>query len=206
MFNSEVVVPPGHVCCFIDNDNNYLFAKPGIHNITDPFLQQVGFPLPVQKQVIDHGNRTIVTIPQGKLGYASDMGQPVLLPPGLHSWTSETLRYERLFELDQHIIVVGPYTILTVDEGYAAITQNNGLQVVLDGGNTHLLTHQKWRFEKFITLKIQTDDLERIRAASADNVIMEVNSTVVWRIKDVRVAATMAAETMGQTVRVCMFL
>ena len=62
---------------------------------------------------------------------------------------------------------------------------------------THLLTHQKWRFEKFITLKIQTDDLERIRAASADNVIMEVNSTVVWRIKDVRVAATMAAETMA---------
>jgi regulator of protease activity HflC (stomatin/prohibitin superfamily) len=75
------------------------------------------------------------------------------------------------------------------------------LQVVLDGGKTHLLTHQKWRFEKFITLKVQTDDLERIRAASADNVIMEVNSTVVWRIKDVRLAATMGAETMAHTNR-----
>jgi regulator of protease activity HflC (stomatin/prohibitin superfamily) len=72
---------------------------------------------------------------------------------------------------------------------------------VLDGGKTHLLTHQKWRFEKFITLKIQTDDLERIRAASADNVIMEVNSTVVWRIKDVLLAATMGAETMAHTNR-----
>jgi regulator of protease activity HflC (stomatin/prohibitin superfamily) len=197
IFNTEVVVPPGHVCRFIDNDNQYLLARPGIHNITDPFLQQVGFPVPVQKQVIEHGNRTIVTVPQGKLGYATDMGQPVLLPPGLHSWTSETLRYERTFGLDEHVIEIGPYTVLTVDEGYSAITQNNGLQVVLDGGHTHLLTHQKWRFEKFITLKIQTDDLERIRAASADNVIMEVNSTVVWRIKDVRVAATMAAETMA---------
>lgn len=198
-FNTEVVVPPGHVCCFIDNDNNYSFARPGIHNITDPFLQQVGFPIPVQQQVIEHGNRTVVTIPQGTLGYATDMGQPVLLPPGLHSWTSETLRFQRTFGLDEHIIEVGPYTILTVDEGYSAITQNNGVQAVLDGGKTHLLTHQKWRFEKFITLKIQTDDLERIRAASADNVIMEVNSTVVWRIKDVRVAATMAAETMAQS-------
>ena len=84
---------------------------------------------------------------------------------------------------------------------YSAITQNNGLQVVLDGGKTHLLTHQKWRFEKFITLKIQTDDLERIRAASADNVIMEVNSTVVWRIKNVLLAATMGAETMAHTNR-----
>uniref|UniRef100_A0A7S4MNG4 Band 7 domain-containing protein n=1 Tax=Odontella aurita TaxID=265563 RepID=A0A7S4MNG4_9STRA len=97
------------------------------------------------------------------------------------------------------VIEIGPYTVLTVDEGYAAITQNNGLQVVLDGGMTHLLTHQKWRFEKFITLKIQTDDLQSIEAASADNVIMSVDSTVVWKIKDVRIAATMAAETMAQT-------
>jgi hypothetical protein len=88
-------------------------------------------------------------------------------------------------------------SILESFNRYAAITQNNGQQVVLDGGHTHLLTHQKWRFEKFITLKIQTDELERIQAASADNVIMEVNSTVVWHIKDVRLAATMAAETMA---------
>ena len=147
--------------------------------------------------MVEHGNRTIVTVPQGTLGYATDRGQPVLLPPGLHSWKSETLRYERMYELDDHVIEMGPYTILTVDEGYSAITQNNGLQVVLEGGKTHLLTHQKWRFEKFITLKIQTDDLECIEAASADNVIMSVDSTVVWRIKDVRIAATMAAETMA---------
>lgn len=66
---------------------------------------------------------------------------------------------------------------------------------------THLLTHQKWRFEKFITLKIQTDDLEKIEAASADNIIMRVNSTVVWRIVNVQTAATMAAETMASTGR-----
>ena len=85
----------------------------------------------------------------------------------------------------------------SVVASYSAITQNNGLQVVLEGGKTHLLTHQKWRFEKFITQKIQTDDLESIQAASADNVIMSVDSTVVWKIKDVRLAATMAAETMA---------
>lgn len=196
LFNTEVTVPPGHVCCFTDNKNNYILARPGVHNIRDPFLKQSGYSIAVQKCAIQHGNRTIVTVPQGKLGFAVDMGQPVLLPPGLHSWTSETLQFERVLSLDERVILVGPYTILTVDEGYAALTQNNGKQVVLDGGQTHLLTHQKWRFEKFITLKIQTDDLERIRAASGDNVIMEVNSTVVWRIKDVRVAAAMGAETM----------
>jgi len=193
-------VPPGHVCCFIDNENNYLFGKPGVHNITDPFLKSDLESYNVASNVIKHGNRTIATVPQGKLGYGTDRGNPVLFPPGLHSWMSETLEYERTFDLDDHCIQLGPYTIVTVDEGYAAITQDNGKQVILEGGKTHLLTHQKWSFEKFITLKIQTDELERIKAASADNVIMSVNSTVVWRIKDVKIAATMAAETMGSSV------
>lgn len=194
--HSEVTVPPGCVACFIDSDNNYLFAKPGIHNICSPFIRRVSGALGVSMGPICHGNRTIVTVAQGMLGYASDMGQPVLLPPGLHAWSSETLVFDRMLELNDHVIELGPYTLLTVDEGYAAITQNNGQQVIFDGGHTHLLTHLKWRFEKFITLKLQTDDLEKIQAASADNVIMSVNSTVVWRIADVRLAATMAAETM----------
>lgn len=116
-FNTEITVPPGHVCCFIDSENNYLFSKPGVHNIRDPFLRQIGQPFSVQQSAVTHGNRTVVTVPQGKLGFAQDMGQPVLLPPGLHSWTSETLQFERILNLDEHVIVIGPYTLLTVDEG-----------------------------------------------------------------------------------------
>mmetsp|Transcript_9034 Transcript_9034/g.13191 ORF Transcript_9034/g.13191 Transcript_9034/m.13191 type:complete len:219 (+) Transcript_9034:111-767(+) len=118
-FNTEVTVPPGSLCCFTNSDNDYLFARPGVHNICDPFLKRVRNPMlvPNNGEVISHGNRVVVTIPQGKLGYATDMGQPVLLPPGLHAWKSETLRYERTYNLDNHVIEVGPYTILTVDEG-----------------------------------------------------------------------------------------
>lgn len=117
IFNTEIIVPPGQVCCFVDSDNNYLFAKPGVHNITDPFLKRIGNPLSIQHTVVTHGNRTVVTVPQGKLGFAEDMGQPVLLPPGLHAWVSETLQFKRIVSLDEHVIVIGPYTILTVDEG-----------------------------------------------------------------------------------------
>eukprot|EP00932_Pfiesteria_piscicida_P016051 SRR837773.2996.p1 GENE.SRR837773.2996~~SRR837773.2996.p1 ORF type:complete len:318 (-),score=105.93 SRR837773.2996:17-934(-) len=65
------------------------------------------------------------------------------------------------------------------------------------GGHTWLLTHKNWRFEKFLTLKIQTDELEQIHATSADNITMRVSSTVTWRIKDPLLAAMMAAETMA---------
>lgn len=192
----EMFVEAGHVGLLMNDRNEYLFAQPGMHNIKSCFLRVVGPPVPLRGH-IRHGNRTIVIVEQGYVGYASDNGQPVLLPPGIHVWTSESLEFHRSVQLRDHLIVLGPYTLITVDEGYAAVTQDNGKQKVLPGGHTHLLDHMNWKFEKFMTLKIQTDDLERIQATSADNINMMVTSTVNWRIVDVVVAATMAAETMA---------
>merc|ERR1719510_498281 len=168
-----------------------------MHNIPSIWIRHVGTkPLPVNDQ-LRHGNRVILVVEQGFIGLAFDNGQPVLFPPGIHVWTSETLKYHHAVLLDQTVVKLGPYTLLTVDEGYAAVTQNNGKQHILLGGNTWLLNHKNWRFEKFLTLKIQTDDLEKIEATSADNITMKVTSTVTWRIVDPMLAATMAAETMS---------
>jgi hypothetical protein len=92
---------------------------------------------------------------------------------------------------------LGPWTLLTIDQGYMAVTQDNGEQVILDGGSVYLLTHRNWKFEKFVSTKIQTNELRRIEAASADNVIMLVDATVLWRISDVETAVRMSAETMS---------
>lgn len=141
-------------------------------------------------------------VEQGYIGYATDNGQPILLPPGIHVWTSESLDFHKAVPLKDHLIVLGPYTVLTVDEGYAAVTQNNGQQMIMPGGHTHLLDHMNWKFEKFMTLKIQTDDLEKIQATSADNINMMVTSTLNWKITDPVIAATMAAETMATSGKV----
>merc|ERR1719326_1599766 len=196
--NVEMFVPAGHVGLLMNDKNKYLFAQPGMHNIASMFLRVTGEPLPLRGH-IQHGNRTIVIVEQGYIGYAMDNGQPCLLPPGIHVWTSESMDFIQAQPLNDHIVKLGPYTLLTVDEGYAAVTQNNGKQEVLMGGHTHLLSHKNHKFEKFMTLKIQTDELEKIQATSADNINMMVDSTVNWRIVDVEVAATMAAETMAST-------
>mmetsp|Transcript_39513 Transcript_39513/g.104291 ORF Transcript_39513/g.104291 Transcript_39513/m.104291 type:complete len:428 (-) Transcript_39513:861-2144(-) len=194
----ETFVPAGHVGFLMNEKNEYLFMQPGMHNIASFFMKQSRTPQALRGH-ITHGNRTIVIVEQGYLGYAQDNGQPVLLPPGIHVWKSESLYFIKPVALDDHIVDLGPMTLVTVDEGYAAVTQNNGKQVVLPGGNTHLLKHKNHKFEKFITLKIQTDELEKIQATSADNINMMVDSTVNWRIVDVEVAATMAAETMASS-------
>jgi regulator of protease activity HflC (stomatin/prohibitin superfamily) len=196
--HSEFLVPAGHVRLLRDQDGGYMFAGPGMHNLRSMFIKAEGKEVPIEGE-IRHGDGTIVIVEQGFVGLAMDKGQPILLPPGLHQWKSDTMRFERAVPLNDHVLKFGPYTLLTVDEGYAAVTQDNGRMRILEGGHAHLLTHKNWKFEKFLTLKIQTDDLAKIQATSADNIIMRVTSTVNWRITNVEVAATMAAETMARS-------
>jgi len=157
--------------------------------------------VPLTQPRIEHGNRTIVTVPQGFVGLAFDRGQPILLSPGLHQWKSDTLKLNEIIDLSADVIRIGPFTLLTVDEGYAAITQDNGKQRILAGGATHMLTHRNWKFEKLISLKIHTDDLGPFRATTADNVVLETSAAVNWRVESPELAARMAADTMADSDR-----
>lgn len=189
-------VSDGNVRCGRDKSGTFFFFLPGVHRVVDPFTKVDGKDTPLTNQHIINGNRSIVTIGQGFIGYCNDRGQPVLLPPGMHQWKSDTLKFEKAIDLAQHVIPLGPYSLLTVDEGYAAITQDNGKQKMLEGGKMHMLTHRNWKFEKFMTMKIQTNDLKEIRATTGDNVLLETQANINWRISDVALAARMAAETM----------
>ena len=48
---------------------------------------------------------------------------------------------------------MGPLTLVTVDDGYSAVTEDNGRQHILDGGRTYLLTHRNWKFQKFVATR-----------------------------------------------------
>jgi regulator of protease activity HflC (stomatin/prohibitin superfamily) len=99
-------------------------------------------------------------------------------------------------DLNNNVISMPPLTLVTVDEGYSAVTEDNGKQRILPGGNTYLLDHRNWKFQKFISQKIQSNNLDRISATSADNVLMAVDATVIWQIDDVAIAARNSAETI----------
>eukprot|EP00397_Hematodinium_sp_SG-2012_P013594 GEMP01013810.1.p1 GENE.GEMP01013810.1~~GEMP01013810.1.p1 ORF type:complete len:488 (+),score=101.92 GEMP01013810.1:165-1628(+) len=197
-------VPDGYMRPAEDGKGAFLFYGSGVHNVCSPFVRIHEKNIPYTDKAILHGNLALVTIDQGFIGYAMDRGQPVLLPPGIHFWESDTLRFENAIDLSQNVITLGPYTLVTVDEGYSAVAQNNGKQHILSGGQVHLLTHRNWKFEKFMSEKIQTDGLGLIVATTADNVLLETVATVNWRITDVIMAARMAAQTMkadGSSVR-----
>lgn len=201
-------VPSGAVRKLEDGRGGFAFLgnrgpHKGIHFYCDPFYRIGGKNIALNSMTsasdgltIQNGDQWIVIVPQGYVGLALNMGQPVLLPPGLHQWRSSTMLFEKVVDLTQPVIPLGPYTLLTVDMGYEAVTQNNGKQEVLAGGAVHLLTHRNWKFEKFITRKIQTDDLKRLEVMTGDNVLLSVDATVCWNINNVQKCAERAAETM----------
>merc|ERR550532_3198086 len=178
------------------SNGEYLFFGEGVHVYPSPYVSLVGQAVSLTSGAIVHGTKAIVTVTQGFVGLAMDRGQPVLLPPGLHQWDSQSLVFERLIDLASSLIQLGPYTLVTVDEGYAAVTQDNGEQKILEGGKTYMLTHRNWKFEKFMTKKLQTNDVGPIQVTTGDNVPLLATATVNWLIEDARLAARMAANTM----------
>eukprot|EP00756_Hemistasia_phaeocysticola_P012839 Hpha_TRINITY_DN15231_c1_g8::TRINITY_DN15231_c1_g8_i1::g.67615::m.67615 len=197
LFCKYAEVPAGTVRTLEDGRGGFEFLGKGVHFYCDLFLRLSDHNIPLTGGVhVKNGDRTIVEVEQGYVGFAMDMGQPILLPPGMHQWQSPTMALQGLIDLHLPVIEMGPYTLLTVDKGYDAVTQNNGQQQVLPGGAVHLLNHRNWKFEKFITRKIQTDDLQRINAITGDNVLMVVDATVCWLIHDTQLCAERAAETM----------
>eukprot|EP00927_Polykrikos_kofoidii_P037075 TRINITY_DN3124_c0_g1_i1.p1 TRINITY_DN3124_c0_g1~~TRINITY_DN3124_c0_g1_i1.p1 ORF type:complete len:531 (+),score=77.71 TRINITY_DN3124_c0_g1_i1:69-1661(+) len=181
------------------SDGRYLLYGPGVHAILSPFISVEGRDIPLTNPSIIHGTKAIVLVEQGFIGLAMDRGQPLLLPPGMHQWDSATLEFVQIIDLATSLIKLGPYTLVTVDEGYSAVTQDNGKQQILEGGKAYMLTHRNWKFEKFITQKLQTNDVGPITVTSGDNVPLETTATVNWRIEDVALAARMAANTMQHT-------
>ena len=179
-----------------DGQGGFLLAGQGVHRIVSPFITQSQETFNYAEGLLSHGDWCLVVIDQGFVGLAMDKGQPILLPPGFHQWKSTTLKFVKTIDLNLPVIFLGPYTLLTVDEGYCAVTQDNGRQVIKKGGEVHLLMHRNHKFEKFLSQKIQTDNLARIEVITADNVLMLTDATVNWKIADPELAARNAAETM----------
>eukprot|EP00927_Polykrikos_kofoidii_P020423 TRINITY_DN1968_c0_g1_i5.p1 TRINITY_DN1968_c0_g1~~TRINITY_DN1968_c0_g1_i5.p1 ORF type:complete len:532 (+),score=85.69 TRINITY_DN1968_c0_g1_i5:55-1650(+) len=181
------------------SDGSYLLFGEGVHVQISPFISVESQDIPLTTDSVIHGTKAIVMVDQGFVGLAMDRGQPLLLPPGMHQWDSPTLEFNEIIDLATSLIKLGPYTLVTVDEGYSAVTQDNGKQKILEGGRAYMLTHRNWKFEKFITQKLQTNDVGPLTVTSGDNVPLETTATVNWVIEDVTLAARMAANTMQHT-------
>ena len=88
-----------------------------------------------------------MTVPQGNLGFATDQGEPVLLPPGLHYIQSDTLAYERAFDLSEQVVQLGPYTCITVRWSYQLSLLPLLTKLPRHAGRRRLLDHHAGQWQ-----------------------------------------------------------
>ena len=69
--------------------------------------------------------------------------------------------------LNDHLIQLGPYTLVTVDEGYAAVTQDNGKQRVLKGGAAEVPLPQDHPVARAVTSVVSAMAKARLARSSA---------------------------------------
>merc|ERR1719203_4690 len=132
----------------------------------------------------------IVVVQQGFVGLAMRRGDPMILEPGMHQWSDENIAWKGFLNLDSSAISMGPYTLVLVETSYAAITSDNGKQVVLKGGSAYVLTHKNWKFQAWLSLKVQTDQIGPFLTTSGDNINLLLTCTINWKVEDERLAAS----------------
>lgn len=183
-------VDPGCVQEASDGAGTNLWFGPGVHTFFG-LCYSIGKAHRVadSEQAIVNGTKVILTVKQGYIGLAMDRGEPIILPPGLHQWDDPNLSFVRFIDLTNSIIHMGPYTLVTVEECFAAITQDNGQQKVLKGGSSYMLTHQNWQFQAWLSLKMQTNKLGPFVVTTGDNIALNIVANVNWVIQDAIVAA-----------------
>eukprot|EP00755_Sulcionema_specki_P012023 Sspe_Gene.8173::Locus_2791_Transcript_1_1_Confidence_1.000_Length_788::g.8173::m.8173 len=87
---NDFEVPVGAVRKLEDGKGGFNLAGSGVHLHVNPFWRVDNQVHNYADGVLVHGDWCIAVIKQGYIGLATDKGQPVLLPPGLHQWRSTT--------------------------------------------------------------------------------------------------------------------
>lgn len=177
------------------------FLGPGWHFLGSPLRSLEGVVSLNHKRTILNLTRGIVTVEDGHVGVALDRGRYILLGPGMHQWNSDTFQFLALVKLEDNVVKMGPFTVITVPPGEVAITEDNGMLKILEGNaetgqRTHFLNHSKWVFKGFLSTQPSIDSLVTSKLLTADRVEVALDSTVSWKVIDPHAAAARGGHNM----------
>ena len=111
-----------------------LILGPGVHVIDNPFFLFVRKVLQTAP-VLAHLGLHRILVPQGTRGLAVDGDRPVLLEPGEYTRVSPRFEFRRLVRIDEQIVRIAPFTLLTVYSAQAAIIYRKGRLEALGPGS-----------------------------------------------------------------------
>eukprot|EP00759_Apiculatamorpha_spiralis_P002126 PhF_6_TR10792/c0_g1_i3/m.17352 len=215
LFSVAELIPDGSVGCIIDN-GTYDFLRPGYHRYMLCGVRFDGLrSLSTIDTAMTHGPVGFVTISVGNIGVLVVGSEFRLLAPGTYQWISPAVTFKGSVPTRNFSGSLGPYSLVTVPEGSAAITLHHGNLRVLgwsekdpihsagqapnaaeEVSRTFFLDDANWVYQCFFSLHTQTDRLEGNDLLSKDNVEILMVAMSQWRIINPHLAYQKCDTTM----------
>lgn len=166
------------------------FLEPGMHRINSPRFEFLGFRDSTDEH-IRVGSKHRIVVPSGKVGLGWENGSPLLLETGkTYNIDSPTFSYAGSQALNAAVIKHGSVNIVTVKQGQAGISYDQGVLNVLPTGR-HMLTGATQLFAGFLGLGQQVLKIEQVVSMTSDNVGIKFDAAVSIQVVDPMKAVTM---------------
>lgn len=200
------IVPDGCVGLSCDGGKR-VFLPPGWHFLASPLRSLVRIVNLNSTEATQFYPRGFCLVSDGYIMLARQNGRYVILGPGFHLWDDPMFECENYYKLsERNVLTLGPYSVITVPPGEIAITENNGVLVMLDQNETtgkrcHFLNHANWKYRGMLSTQRQIDSVN-VNVTTADRVEVQVSATTAWGITDAKKAAMVGGHNMEQLQKV----
>jgi len=177
------------------------FLAPGWHFLASPLRSLVSIVNLNETTSTNFYPRGFCLVLDGSVMLARRNGQYILLGPGFHVWNDpmfDCVGYAKV--AGENVVTLGPYCLITVPPGEIAITENNGMLVMLSlnettGQRCHFLDHANWKCRGMLSTQRQIDSVT-VTVTTADRVEVAVAATTAWGITDANRAALRGGHDM----------
>lgn len=124
-----------------------------------------------------------VTVYEGELGLSqnTNTGEYIILPPGRHVLLSPFHNFTQCVKINDKVVNLGPFTIVTVNTNEVAVTYKDGVLTILKEGR-HMLDSATHIYKNHVSTKQQINKIQNIQVNTADNVPLHVDADVFYQI------------------------
>ena len=182
-FSKKLVLVPSGSYGFAMNSGVPQLLRPGWHFLASP-LKGLSGTVEMSENPIIQGPVTIVRIPQGCIGTATDNTKLEILLPGTHCRNSGTFKYSETYPLNNKTIEFSQIKILTILTGNVQICYDVGKATILKEGK-YTINSPSFIIGPAISIQQQSLQFSKHNVLLDGGIQMTVEGLLTFQIADV---------------------
>jgi regulator of protease activity HflC (stomatin/prohibitin superfamily) len=166
---------------FVGGQPKVLF--PGTHVLSDPMFEFKGF-INQSVPVIQHGTLHRIIVSEGNRALAWMGDEPLMFTAGIYYFVSPLFKFEASSRINTNRATLGPFEIVTIDDGRVGIAYDKGILRILPPGEHWLNAQSNEKFLDFLPTTQQVRQLKTLDILTNDGLVVRVIGSITFRIAD----------------------